>query len=295
MSASIVMTGGGHIVLEPGAGAETADSSAYLRAKKMRKFMGLQDEMAVIAAARALRSAGLDSADLGERAGLYLVVGHIPFEEKGIDELLEGAVVDGHFSMAAFTTQSYAAVSPLATFRCLPNMPAFHVSLSFDIQGPYFVTFPGAGQVYATLEEACQALALGLVDVALWGAVAHQRNYLVQQHYRRLERPPEEGKLRDAAGVIVLERAERARARGATVLAELEGCEVAYVNHDPWEVEPLAAEPVAPPGELGAASLPVLLSQRFAAGERAQAASTMVHRLQSRDGVQASSTWRGVA
>ena len=54
--------------------------------------------------------------------------------------------------------EAFAALNPLLTFRCLSNMPAFHVSVNFDVQGPYFVTYPGAGQLYLALEEAVDAL-----------------------------------------------------------------------------------------------------------------------------------------
>ena len=41
--------------------------------------MGVQDDLAVVAAGQAAASAGLGNA-LGERAGLYLSVGYLPFE-----------------------------------------------------------------------------------------------------------------------------------------------------------------------------------------------------------------------
>ena len=91
--------------------------------------------------------------------------------------------------MRRFATEGYLAPNPLLTFRCLPNMPAFHVSINFDLQGPYLVTYPGAGQLYAALEEARVALETGAIDVALVGGVAHQRNFLVEHHVRRLGRP----------------------------------------------------------------------------------------------------------
>ena len=86
--------------------------------------MGLQDCLALAAAARAVASAGL-AGDLGERCGLYLAVGFIPFERSDIERLLAGSVVDGRLDMAAFASTGIDSVNPLLTFRCLPNMPAF--------------------------------------------------------------------------------------------------------------------------------------------------------------------------
>ena len=42
--------------------------------------------------------------------------------------LLAASVENGAFSMPAFSTTGFRAVNGLLTFRCLPNMPAFHVS-----------------------------------------------------------------------------------------------------------------------------------------------------------------------
>src|SRR4029078_7528726 len=133
------------------------DPAPFLRQRKLRKFMGRQDDLAVIAAGLALQSASR-AGRLAERCGLYLAVGYIPFEEQDITQLLEASVEEGRFSMRRFATDGLNAISPLLTFRVLPNMPAFHVSLNFDVQGPYFVGYPGVGQLYGALEEAAAAL-----------------------------------------------------------------------------------------------------------------------------------------
>ena len=78
-----MLTGLGHVLGAP------CDPRLFLRVRKNRKFMGLQDDLAVVAAGRALESAGLADATLGERAGLYLAVGYIPFERADIDSLME--------------------------------------------------------------------------------------------------------------------------------------------------------------------------------------------------------------
>ncbi len=288
-----MVTGFGHVVLGEGA---TCDPRRWLESPKARKFMGLQEEMSVVAAGLAVESAGLGARpSLGERAGLYMAVGYIPFEEQFISPLVDRAVEDGEFSMAQLSTEGYRAVRPLLTFRCLPNMPAFHISTSFDIQGPYVVTYPGAGQLYGALEQAVMALECGAVDVALLGAVAHQRNFLVEHHFGRLDHKPS-GALLDAAGFVVLERAGDAQARGAAIRGRCLGFEVDYRPHDPFEEERAQAErltwdedgaAVEAPGELGAASLLVLLSE--AAGGRRRGG--LSHALEARDMITASSRW----
>lgn len=287
----VVATGIGHLLLQPG--DPPCDPTPWLKVKKGRKFMGVQDDLAVAAAATALASAGVEP-PLGERVGLYLAVGYIPFDAADLDAILAGSLRDGVFSMERFASEGYGNANPLLTFRCLSNMPAYHVSYNFDLQGPYAVTYPGAGQAYAALEEAMEAVATGLVDKALWGGVAHQRNFLVEHHHARLEPPTAPESLRDAAGFLLLEQEARAHRRGARVAARLAHLEMGYAPRDPFEpsrhVEraegPKAAPVLEPSLHLGAASLPVAIALAAAAG-----VERLSHTLEARDGMWAKSVW----
>jgi 3-oxoacyl-(acyl-carrier-protein) synthase len=282
---TIVATGLGHVV------DEAADPSPFLRSRKTRKFMARQDDLAVVAVGRALASAGLEAVDLGERTGLFATVGFLPFEAQDVDGILSRSLDGGGFSMARFSTEGYASANPLLTFRCLSNMPAFHVSVNFDVRGPYLVSYPGPGQFYAALEEALAALGERRVDVSIALAVAHQRNFLVAHHLGRLDPPVPADALRDAAGAIVLERGERAMARRAKARARLASMAIGYRPRDPFEEEtpPRESFGIPPPagGDLGCASLPVALSMR--------GPGTLRHSLESRDGFDASSEWEVLA
>jgi hypothetical protein len=290
----VVVTGLGHVVIGPG--NEPCDPMPYLKVKKLRKYMGVQDDLAVVAAAKALESANLlarsASKGMGERTGLYLAVGYIPFEEADLDPLLAASLnADGNFSMEAFSTAGFHTVNGLLTFRCLPNMPAFHVSTNFDIQGPYFVTYPGPGQFYVALEEALMALEEGSVDVALVGGVAHQRNFLVESHFARIDQPIPAERLLDAAGCLVLEKASHAAGRGAPSRAHQEFHSLVYVAREPMAERRLGPSEkfigeVPSPGELGAGSLPVMLSL---AAERG--AGVLAQRLGTRETLTAVSAW----
>lgn len=315
----VIVSGLGHAIV----GETACDPEPFLKTPKLRKYMGLQDDLAVVAAGRALQSAGHVGDVDRERVGLYLVVGFIPFEQANLEPLLDASLEDGRFSMERFSTRGFRSVNGLLTFRCLPNMPAFHVSVNFDIQGPYFVTYPGPGQFYLALEEACQALADDAIDVALVGGVAHQRNFLVRYHFSRLQPAVVEQELGDGAGFVALERSRQAgSARG-----RLLDLRISYRPHDPF-VEAAAPEewlekantrspsiregwgagvtslrrytpdPNPPPqggrdlssetalGQLGAASLPVWLS-----AHAAQRPGRVRHYLRSRDGFSCTSEW----
>lgn len=250
----------------------------WLKSRKMRKFMGKQDELAVVAAGRALRNAGAEVKD-GSRIGVYLCVGYIPFERADIDAITAGSLRDGRFSMEQFSTVGIEQVNPLLTFRCLPNMPAFHVSLNLGLRGPYFVTYPGIGQFYLALEAAASALRSGEIDQALVGGVADQRNFLVEYHFSRLPRPAAFER-RDAAAVLCLETRLHAEHRGAPTRAELLDFDVRYDPHDPLAAPPADFEDEA----LGPASLACALHDA-AGGE-------LTHAARTRDGFRAHSRWR---
>jgi hypothetical protein len=252
--------------------------------------MGRQDELAVIAASRAIQAAGHPlPAALGERCGLYMAVGFIPFEREDLDLVVDSSIADGAFSMDRFSTDAFSALNPLLTFRCLPNMPAFHVSLNLDVQGPYWVGYPGIGQFYLALEEAGAALAEGTIDVALVGGVADQENYLVQHHFSRVDPPVDPDALRSSAAFVVLERRVDADRRRALARARLVRCSLRYEPINPFERSARYEECLvfngAPNdgGQLGAASLGVALSTALA--------GPLTHTARSRDGFSAASEW----
>lgn len=289
-----VVTGFAHASPSDG-DPQAGDSLPFLKSRKSRKYMGVQDELAVVAAGRALAAAGLAGKSMGERTGLYLAIGYIPFEESDILPVLDASMEDGRFSMRRFADGGYQMGRPLLTFRCLPNMPAYHVSVNFGVRGPYLVTYPAAGQFALALEEARAALRQGEIDVALVGAVAHQRNFLVEHHFARLLPPVDRHRLRDIGAFLVLESAAHATERGAQVRGRLCALEVNYQTFDPESSMPAQHERFEADGaslsdarQLGPASLPVWLSEAWSGTAPAMRLS---HQVSTRDGLVATSTW----
>jgi hypothetical protein len=285
------VTGVGACDLAPGQRGDL-DCSDYLKSRKTRKFMGKQDELAVIAAGEALAEAKLPQDALRSRTGIYLAVGYIPLEHADIEPLAKHSIRDGRFSMEAFSTDGIEQVNPLLTFRCLPNMLIFHVSLNFCIQGPYFVTYPGVGQFYLALERAVADLELGLIDYALLGGTADQNNFLVQWHFSRLQ-PRRDWTLHDAAGFLCLEKRSAAVARSAAVRIELASWTVDYSPRNAQDngsdyhesAEPGSRESTA---HRGPASLAVTLAQCA----RQAYTGDFAHRVSTFEGLQAASRWR---
>jgi 3-oxoacyl-(acyl-carrier-protein) synthase len=252
LSSPVVLTAVGRVALGPGAPDQGCDPSPWLKVPKSRKYLGRQDELAVTAAGRALVAAGLRPEALGPRAGLYLSIAWLGFELGDIVPVLEASMEEGRFDLGRFTRQGMRKAHPLLTFRCLPNMPAYHVSANFNIQGSYLTTYPGAGQFHQCLEEASVALESTELDVALVGAVAFQRNFLTAWQLARVCPGADPALAWDAAVVLVLEREEHCRARGARPLARPGPSAVSYAPFDPDEGFP-KLEPTQS-ARLGAAS-----------------------------------------
>jgi len=269
----------------------------WLKSRKIRKYMGKQDELAVIASGEALRMAGVAGGDTNERVGVYLCVGYIPFERADIEALTSHSIRSGIFSMELFSTAGIEQVNPLLTFRCLPNMPIFHVSLNFGICGPYFVTYPGIGQFYLALERAVSALRAGEIDQALVGGVADQNNFLVDFHFERQPAGRRGMARQDGAAALCLETRASAERRGAPPKAELLGFEIGYRPHDPLrDVLPLEEACMlrasrfagAGEGELGPCSLAAALHGAV----QAAGSGELMHSAKTPDGFIVASRWR---
>jgi 3-oxoacyl-(acyl-carrier-protein) synthase len=264
-SDSVALKGIGTIVAPQKAEFETAvDVMPWLKSRKMRKFMGKQDQLAVIAAGMAARNAGISDEDLRLRTGLYLCVGSIPFEREEIETIAKNSSDNGEFSMERFSTKGFDEVNPLLTFRCLPNMPIFHVSLNLNIQGPYFITYPGPGQFYLALEQAVFALESGEIEYAFVGGVADQNNFLVQHHFHRLGF--DASQLQDAAGFLCLKKENVQR-----------GLVKYKIQYNPDKADGTSAVQ-----RFGAATLPILLEQNH---------GRFSDHLKTMDGIEAESEW----
>ncbi len=235
----LVVTGASWLAPPPG---EAVDVLPWLQSRKSRKFMAKQDELAVAAAGAALRDAGLLDDPARADLGLYLAVGHLAFERADIEAIADRSLdAQGQFSMRQFAGEGIDQVNPLLTFRCLPNMPAYHVSVNFGLQGPYLLLYPGVAQAYEVLMQACDDLAQGRIAQALVGGVADQLNFLVDFHFQR-DAQRRQLPRADGAGFLVLEHQRSAQARGARIQARPLHVETRYPSGPQAPVQSSAAE-----------------------------------------------------
>jgi 3-oxoacyl-(acyl-carrier-protein) synthase len=233
---------------EPGATAEPVFPAApapepspveFLTDRKMVKYMGPCTQMAVLAAGRALRDAGLLGADAAaerEAMGLFLATGPIAFD---VEQALASFDEQGAADVLALRNDGLRRCHPLLPFKMLLNMPLGLVSIVFGIKGPNFILYPDAEQGACALAHALRALRRGRCTAALVGGSACSLGLapIMNLHWAgRLASSVAEAQPfsachqgwapADQAAFLVLETEAHASHRGASAYASLDHVEV---------------------------------------------------------------------
>ena len=126
------------------------------------------------------------------------------------------------------------ATHPLTLLRIIGSSGAAHVGIEFGVKGPTFATCSACSTATHAIGLAKDYIANGVVDVAIAGASESVINYGTMRAWQALHVLSPEGcfpfskkrngtVLGEGAGILVLESYEHAKARGATILAELAG------------------------------------------------------------------------
>ncbi len=126
------------------------------------------------------------------------------------------------------------ATHPLTLLRIIGSSASAHVGIEYGVRGPTFATCSACSTATHALGIAQDYIRNGLVDVAIAGASESVINYGTMKAWQALHVLSPEGcfpfakkrngtVLGEGAGVLVLESYEHAKARGATILAELKG------------------------------------------------------------------------
>ena len=126
------------------------------------------------------------------------------------------------------------ATHPLTLLRIIGSSASAHVGIEFGIKGPTFATCSACSTATHAIITARDYIENGMVDVALAGASESVINYGTMKAWQALHVLSPEGcfpfsknrngtVLGEGAGILVLEELEHAKARGATIYAELMG------------------------------------------------------------------------
>lgn len=123
---------------------------------------------------------------------------------------------------------------PLSILKIIPNAPASHISIRFGLRGPAFAISSACASGAHAIGVAADQIKTGSADVALAGASEAILTYGALEAWRAMHiladetcRPFSKNRnglvIGEGAGVLVLEEEERARKRGADIIARLAG------------------------------------------------------------------------
>jgi 3-oxoacyl-[acyl-carrier-protein] synthase II len=220
--------------------------------RKSTKVMCRDVELAVGAAAAALEDAGIVTKGVdpdaeptipGDRFGCHIGAGLIAAD---VDELAAALVTsrgsDGTFDLVHWGETGMTNLTPLWLLKYLPNMLACHVTIVHGCQGPSNTITCCEASSALSLGESMRVIERGAADACLTGGAEGKLNpmaYLRQVFAKRLARtngtadpatvarpfdPSATGTvLGEGGGLLVLEEAELAAARGATPYARVAG------------------------------------------------------------------------
>lgn len=200
----------------------------YMDFKEARR-MSRASQLTIAAARMAIADAGLpERAPDPERTGVLIgtAVGGI---ERAFEEI------------DVYRQKGLRAVSPFAMTMFLANMPSHHVSLMAGATGPISTTVAACATGTQTIGEATEIIRRGAADTMYAGGVEGLIHYTaiagfgamraLSTHFNdtpeRASRPFDKDRdgfiLAEGAGVVVLERLDKALARGARIYGEVLG------------------------------------------------------------------------
>jgi 3-oxoacyl-[acyl-carrier-protein] synthase II len=200
-------------------------------------------QFAMVAAMEAWADSGLGEAGVDpERLGVAIAsgIGGVTTLLANYDALLE---------------KGPRRVSPLAIPMLMPNSPAANVGLAIGAKAGVHTPVSACASGNEAIAHGIDQIRLGRADVAVVGgteAAIHslplaafaqmmalsKRNDAPEQASRPWDIDRDGFVLGEGAGVLVIERAEHAEARGATVYAEVAGAGVTADSHDIAQPDP---------------------------------------------------------
>jgi 3-oxoacyl-[acyl-carrier-protein] synthase II len=216
-----------HIDIHFGGEVKNFDPEAFLGRREARRTDRVT-QMALFAAAQAIQDSGLqvneeNRYDIGVCVGSGI---------GGITSLVE--------SIRVFLERGARSVSPLMVPMMLPDSPCSRISMTYGLRGPNFAISTACATGNNSIGEAAEMIRrgqvttvvagsteAGLVDVALAGfnnmTALSNRNDEPERASRPFDVDRDGFVCAEGAAILVLEELETAKARGATIYAEILG------------------------------------------------------------------------
>jgi 3-oxoacyl-[acyl-carrier-protein] synthase II len=209
--------------------------------KKGLKVMCRETRMAVAAAQLAIADAGFAEKPIEpETSGVVLGSDYMLTMPEDYAAGVKTCAPEGEFQFARWGQQGLGEMAPLWMLKYLPNMPASHIAIYNDLRGPNnsLTMREAAGNL--AIGEAFRTIQRGHANLMVAGATGTRILPMQAIHALQTEQmaaengdPAQASRPFDrertgmvageGAGMVVLEEYESARARGATIYAEVLG------------------------------------------------------------------------
>ena len=215
------------------------DPEEHLYNKKFLKVMSRDIQLGVSAASDAVRNAGIKGGTVDpDRFGVSFGAGHISTTPDELVEAVELCAGES-FEVTRWGEDFMGQITPLWMLRQLPNMPACHISIEHNAQGPNNTITSQDSSALLALSEAMRWIKRGAVDCMVVGActsninpVDLSRKNLIDllsrdEDPKRACRPFDRDRngtiLGEGAAAFVVENYEHAVRHGADIYAEVIG------------------------------------------------------------------------
>jgi len=215
----------------------------YITQKKAIKVMARDIQLAVAGAALALEDAGVKNLSMPRgRIGVIVGSGVLNHELDELAYSIQSSMGDdGKLDLKKFGEEGISNLFPLWLLKYLPNMPACHISILFDLQGPNNTITTGVSSGIQAVGEAMRIIERGAADLMLAGGAESKVNAVGLSQYRILGMLSESSAgdptkvykpfdadsnglvIGEGAGFLVLESLEHAKKRNAKIYAEIVG------------------------------------------------------------------------
>lgn len=233
--------------------------------RKASKLMSRDIQLAIVAAYEAVANSGLVTKGIDPenvnidptRFGINLGAGLISCDLVEIAPAVAHSATDAKFDFRKWGKEGIELVTPLWLLKYLPNMPACHIGIIYDIQGPSNTITCAETSSLLAITEAASFINRGVCDIVLTGGTEAKVNPIVLMRQILVKRATTQGNdnpaascrpfdadatgsvFGEAAGIIIAENYEYAKKRGAKIYAEIAGTgQSCSINKDLEHIEP---------------------------------------------------------
>ncbi|MFT4556695.1 MAG: 3-oxoacyl-[acyl-carrier-protein] synthase II [Porticoccaceae bacterium] len=213
----------------------------HIYCRKFIKVMSRDIQLGVTAASMAMHDGSIKSGDIDPtRLGVVYGGGRISSRPEDLVDAASQSLPDDMVEFTRWGEDGLGKIAPLWLLKRLPNMPACHVAIEHDAQGPNNTITCRDASALLALGEAVRVIERGVADAMIVGACSSNihpvdlTKFNLFENLSHRDDDPEhacrpfdvtrDGTIvGEGAAAFIVERYEHAVARGARIYAEVLG------------------------------------------------------------------------